>query len=327
MGTVRKRKSGRWQAIIRRKGHPSISQTFATKAAALQFIRVSETDLDRGIAPDDGSGNVLLKDLFDRYEREVTMHKKGAAIEKIRLKALSTEFGALSAKDLTAEHVSGYALRRLENVKSDTVRRDLVVLSGVIETARVIWGKPLLENVVQRAVNALTRTRTMKKPQRRIRRISDEELSALYVELSDTMRAIVVIALETAMRRGEIARAKWSDINGNTLTIHEDKSGNLTSTIPLSTLAMLTFSAVERLDDDSVFHMESGSISQAFKRACTRAKIKDLRFHDLRHEATSRLFEKGLSIEEVAAITRHSDWKSLKIYTHPSVSKIAKKLS
>jgi len=142
----------------------------------------------------------------------------------------------------------------------------------------------------------------------------------LYAELSETMCDLVAFAIETAMRRGEIARTAGCQRVEDGLLIADDKTGK-TTVVPLSTRAH------EILDKyPEGFGRRPDSITQAFNRARDRAKIEDLRFHDLRHEAASRLFEKGLTIEEVSAITRHSDWRSLKRYTHPSKALIAKKL-
>src|SRR3546814_8975561 len=67
---------------------------------------------------------------------------------------------------------------------------------------------------------------------------------------------------------------------------------------------------------DRIFPYNPRSVGTAFRRACRALKIENLHFHDLRHEATSRLFEAGLRIEQVALVTGHRDWKMLKRYTH-----------
>jgi integrase len=99
-------------------------------------------------------------------------------------------------------------------------------------------------------------------------------------------------------------------------------------TVPLSTLAIATLNGLPRRIDGRVFGLKAESMSQAFERACEerRANIQDLRFHDLRHEATSRLFERGLNVMEVAAITGHKTLDMLKRYTHLRAEDLAKKL-
>lgn len=323
MAHLRKLDSGRWQVSIRRRGH-SLSKTFKTKAMADSWARDREQEIERGelFSP----VSMTVKELLEKYEREVTEHKKGRAQESARIELLTDALGKYSLGELSPEIVSTWAKGRLLTVGSDTVRRDLAVLSAAIHTAKVLWGVPLKDNPAQISVQSLTKSRTMKRPQRRVRRISDEELERLLWALQEPMCILVCFALETAMRRGEIARMRWEHVSGSTVLIEDDKTGKTTK-IPLSSRAIKLLGIVKGDEEEGpVFNMRPDSITQAFDRACERAGIRDLRFHDLRHEATSRLFEMGLSIEEVASITRHSDWRSLKIYTHPSHTLIAKKL-
>ncbi len=129
------------------------------------------------------------------------------------------------------------------------------------------------------------------------------------------------------MRRGEIAAMKWEhvDLKTRTLTIPETKTGE-PRRIPLSSRAVAVLKSLPRRIDGYVFGMRKDSITQAFDRACKRAGIEDLRYHDLRHEATSRLFERGLNPMEVAAITGHKTLQMLKRYTHLRAEDLVAKL-
>lgn len=323
MAYVRKLPSGRWQVSIRKKGVMPISKTFRTKAAAESWAKERESEIDRdGVVTD---SDMSLSDLLDKYEREVTEKKKGKGQESSRIKLLKASLGAYRVTSLSAGDVARFASERLKKHSSDTVRRDVAVLSAALETALVLRWVPLRANSAREAVKTLTRSRSLKSPNRRVRRISDEELEKILWELKPPMCTLVCFALETAMRRGELAKMKWEHIKGKSLLIPDDKTGK-SATIPLSSAADKLLAGIKGEGKGSVFGLRPDSITQAFDRACERAGVKDLRVHDLRHEATSRLFERGLTIEEVATITRHSDWRSLKIYTHPSHSHILSKL-
>jgi integrase len=128
---------------------------------------------------------------------------------------------------------------------------------------------------------------------------------------------LVSFAIETGMRRGEIASMHWEHINwsSQTLSIPITKT-EIPRTIPLSHKAIATLRSLPRRIDGLVWGVRPDSITQAFERACKREGIEDLRFHDLRHEATSRFFEKGLNVMEVSSITGHQDLRMLKRYTH-----------
>ena len=166
----------------------------------------------------------------------------------------------------------------------------------------------------------LAKTARPKIPQGRTRRLQDGE----EVRLLEAAKAyggeiglIITWAIETAMRRGEIAAMRWEhlDKKARVLLIPETKTGT-PRRVPLSSKALQVLDTLPRQIDGSVWSMRADSISQAFERVCKTAGIEGLTFHDLRHEATSRLFEKGLNPMEVAAITGHKTLQMLKRYTH-----------
>jgi len=128
---------------------------------------------------------------------------------------------------------------------------------------------------------------------------------------------IIEFALETAMRRGELVDMRWTHVDLAKRILHVPVTKTETPRyIPLSTKAAEILRGLPRRIDGRVFGVRPQSITQAFERACSRAKIVNLTFHDLRHEATSRLFERGLNPMQVAAITGHKTLQMLKRYTH-----------
>ncbi|AWP23171.1 hypothetical protein C4901_07385 [Acidiferrobacter sp. SPIII_3] len=124
-------------------------------------------------------------------------------------------------------------------------------------------------------------------------------------------------AIETAMRRGETVAMRWEhwDRKARVFLLTETKNGTARR-VPLSTAAIAVLEGLPKQLDGRVFGVHSASISRAFAATCKAAGIEGLTFHDLRHEATSRLFEKGLNPMEVAAITGHKTLQMLKRYTH-----------
>ena len=134
------------------------------------------------------------------------------------------------------------------------------------------------------------------------------------------MRLIIEFAIETGMRRGEILNIKVKDIKGQTLLIPQTKNGH-PRTIPLTKRALYILKNIEL-----PFHMSPNAVRLAWERLKKKGNIKDLHFHDLRHEAISRFFEKGLSIPEVALISGHKDVRMLFRYTHLKAEDITRKL-
>lgn len=188
-------------------------------------------------------------------------------------------------------------------------------------------------------------------PAARDRRLVDDEeqrlLDACANAQTSWLLPVVIVAIETAMRAGEILETwkylndaegnkvktkvsnglQWSDVDLKKRTAHLPKTKNGEArTVPLSSRAVATLEALPRNLDGRVFGVTYEGIHQSYVRACRRAAIKDLRFHDLRHEATSRLFEKGLNPMQVAAITGHKTLQMLKRYTHLGAEDLAKLL-
>ena len=182
---------------------------------------------------------------------------------------------------------------------------------------------------------ALKRLGLVGKGNERDRRPTDDELTKLIAHFDGNPRQIIPMgriikfAVATAMRQEEICRVTWSDLNTRTkmLTIRDrkdprEKKGN-DQRIPLldvsgfDALALIEEQrAIRGNEDDRIFPYHHKSAGTAFTRACHDLGIEDLHFHDLRHEGTSRLFEAGFAIEQVALVTGHKDWKMLRRYTH-----------
>lgn len=319
MATYRRLPSGRWNVQVRRRGHPGFSKTFRTKAAAERWATETENQMERGTFRDLTSAQeTTVEDLLDRYEREVTPRKRTQDKERSRLSILVQALGRYTLANLTAEAVIAWADGRLEHVSSDTVRKELNLLAHAIDTGVTVWRIHLHENPATTARKALTGTRTLKAGISRDRRLQPGEFRRLLKASQASHRALWIWFIESAMRRGEVAGMKREHRHGEYLRIPHTKTGR-PRTIPMSRHMV-------RVWRELPLGLRPDSISQAFDRDCARAGIEGLRLHDLRHEATSRLFEKGLEIQEVAAITGHTDWKSLKRYTHPTHQAISRKL-
>jgi integrase len=233
----------------------------------------------------------------------------------------------LSLSGLTREALATFRDDRLKLVSSETVRQYLVILRQVLETARKEWGVPIIGNPldnIKRPAGAKARTR----------RLQPTEFDRLRQALSQVRNSLVgdVIrfALETGMRRGELLQGQWVDVDwdARTLTIHMTKNGD-PRTIPLSPAALTVLHALwaQRPNDAAIFPISANAVKLAWRRLCASAGIKNLRFHDLRHEAVSRFFELGLSVPEVQLISGHKDVRMLFRYTHLRASDVARKMA
>jgi integrase len=227
---------------------------------------------------------------------------------------------------LTPDAFAGYRDLRLETVRPGTINRELGLIQHIFEVARTDWGIPV--------TNPIKGIRKPKADRARERRLSGDELEQLLEALkrcrNPLLGAVVRFAIATGMRRGEILNARWKDLNWElgTLRIPVTKT-DVPRTIPLSFEAkqVLVELAIVWQGQDRIFPTTAQAVNLAWKRLTKRAKIVDLHFHDLRHEAISRFFERGLSIPEVALISGHKDPRMLFRYTHLKAEDVARKLN
>jgi len=324
MATFRKR-SGSWQALVKKKGFGQIARTFDTKGEAEAWAKVIEAEMVRGVyLSQKEAESTTLAEALDRYDREISSSKKGHLQEKKRIRTWKSH--PLAKRFLATIQGKDIATYRDERIRSgsaaNTVRLDLAIISHLFEIARKEWGMEGLKNPVKSI-------RLPSPPAGRDRRLQPGELEKLLEYLSDEMNQVVRFALETAMRRGELAGMTWDmvDLKKRTVTLPDTKNGQK-RIVPLSSVAVAILK--ERLNtrriDGEVWNIGLDAISQDFAKACQKAGISGLHFHDLRHEATSRLFEKGFDTMEVSTITGHKTLQMLKRYTHLRAEDLAERM-
>jgi len=315
MATIEKRGDAQWRAKVRKKGFPTLTKTFAKKAIAERWARDVESSMDKGITIDHREADqTTLTDLLDRYEREVLPTKKSQTSVKFQIKIIKKMIGNHSLSRLNSSIIAKFRDDRSKDVTGETTRKDLLLIRRVIHAAIVDWGIQLPNG---NPVISIRLPRPSKARDRRLETGEEKKLLKAAKEYGGNIYNVIVFAIETAMRRGEIMNMKWCDINfdKNTLYIDETKTDS-PRTIPLSKVAMEVLRKEVRNIDGFIWNIQPDSITKAFKLICNKVEIENLRFHDLRHEATSRFFEKGFNIMEVSSITGHKDLKMLKRYTH-----------
>ncbi|PHP65885.1 integrase [Zhengella mangrovi] len=319
MATIR-RLRGRWQAQVRRRGMKPRAKSFDTKTEAERWARDLESQADRfGAAPDTRIlESTTVKQLLLRYRDEVTPSKRGAEQERQRLNWLChQDLAHRTLIGISPSDIASYRDERLAVVSPATVTREIAILSHVLEVAIRDWGYPL-------ASNAVKRVRRPKVANARNRRLvgneEDRLLDGCDAGQIPWLRALVVVAIETGMRRGELLALRWADIDlsARTATLRTSKNGTGRE-IPLSMRAFEVISGLARDGQDReqpLFPTTAGALEQTWRRLCARVDVVGLRFHDLRHEAVSRLFERGLNVVEVASISGHKELRMLGRYTH-----------
>lgn len=320
MATFRRLPSNKWHAVIRRKGEQPIAKSFLNKLDAEKWARNIETQLDQGnYKPISELNNITVGEAIDRYAREVTPLKKGADQEFRRLRYLKSIFGQLAIHELKSKHLAAHRDKRLKSgVSGQTIIHELNIISRVFNVARTEWGY-----TVENPVSMIAKP---KKSSGRTRRLEAGEYEKLLQTMPSQLRSAVDFAIETAMRRSELLSLRWQDVNftERTALLRTTKTGG-SRLVPLSSKAL---EILNELPESSVnvFTLTPSGLSHGFKRAAVKAGIQNICLHDLRHEGTSRLFEKGLNTMETSLVTGHKTLSCLKRYTHLRAADLAQKL-
>lgn len=326
MASFRQRNK-KWQARVTCKGFPDEVKTFDSKVDAQRWAREIESSMDVGTYVNKSLADELkLFDVLERYKLEVSPTKRGAKREAEGIAFMQRRKMALfSMSKLSPSVIAAYRDERLRTVSPGTIIRELCILSGVINHARKEWSLPIS--------NPCEMVRKPAPPRGRDRLLSTDEEIRLLDELKPTgrrspwMSPLVSLALETAMRRGELLSLTWVniDLDRQTAFLPMTKNGSV-RTVPLSKNAIAILRSIPIHANDRVFQLSEMGMEAAFRKACKRASISNLHFHDLRHTATSRLAEKLPNVIELAAVTGHQTIQMLKRYYHPQAEALAKKL-
>lgn len=323
MGCVRRRGT-KWNAQVRIAGWRSFTKTFEKKSNALDWCRETETAIRSApLNTSKFSPNLKFKDLIGEYRDKVTPTHKGHQSETYRLNRFAISWiGRVKVAYLTPRHFEQYRNDRLEIVKQCTVRGELTLMKRVLDYGIRILGVGLTDNPIKFIELPSTYTpRT-----RRLENDEFERLLTIALEQKNSFIApIIVFAIETGMRRSEILKMRWSDIDeiNRTAKLRNTKNGD-DRIVPLTRNAFEVLQNLEK-NEAVVFPITANCLQLAWRRVKKNADIDDLRFHDLRHEAISRFFEHGLTVPEVALISGHKDIRQLFKYTHLMPQKISSK--
>lgn len=319
-----------WRAQIRKKGFPAETRTFETKAKAKAWADKVEADM---VARKYQDVRILadktLGDLIDKYNKEIGANKPWGKSKKATIEQIKTGLGDVRLPDLTTDRVVDYCNNMLARKTGGvTIAIHLTYLKTILTVAKSVWILPVDVNVTTEARTRLKYAGINFKSKERTRRPTKEEIEKIcnYFKSKDRqivpMPDIIPFAIDTAMRLDEIMRLRWDDLNEKDKTIiirdrkHPSiKAGNHQE-VPLLGQSLAIIKRQPKIKDKPlIFPYNGKTISSIFPRACAALGIEDLHFHDLRHEGVSRLFEAGYSIEQVALVSGHRDWKMLARYT------------
>lgn len=321
MATIRNR-NGRWHVQVRRSGTKSVNRTFTLKSDALLWAREQERaiELDGYEKPNKELLDDTLSDLLDRYEKEIACNKKSYPVERYYFDLIRRQpFAGLTLKNIQASDIQNWIYERNKTHQPASTVRVAGIIERVINIAIKNWDYPLAHNPMRKVMKPASTA----KP---ILRLSPNTLQKLRSP-SSKIGWIVLFALETGIRRSEIANLKWSDINLTEQLVYVSKTKNgYARHVPLSSRSIEAIQHMN-VNNEYVFGMSSNAIRLAWQRLKNLQQIDGVRFHDLRHEAISRMFERGLTMAEVAMLSGHRTVSQLFRYAHADIQKVREKLA
>lgn len=296
------------------------AQIWRDRVKANQELDVEKKDISKSRMTQREAKSFTLKQALERYEKEITPLKKGAAVELTRInKTKKTSLASKSIYLFTPDD----ALALMDEIggSDNNKRKYASLISHLYKTARQQWRME-----VHNPVAGEIKLPSNGKP--RDRRLEGNEAALLLENLTGEAKAIFELAIETGMRRGEMLSLEWRNVDlKKTVAILSDTKNGETRAVPLSSTAIRVLKSLQRgIGGGKVFTITQSQLRDAWEAARTAAGIPDIRLHDLRHEAASRLFEKGLNVMEAASVTGHKTLSMLKRYTHLNPTDIAKKL-
>ncbi len=334
MATIRKRtrQDGKvsYQAIIRLQGHPPASASFPNKTSAKKWAQRTELEIrENRYSKHSEASKHLMSELIDRYIKHVLPQKRDAKNQERQLKVWKEKLGDKKISDVTSavvvqvrDELAAERIRGTGPRSGATINRFLAILSHVFTIAVRDW-----QWSDDNPVKGVSR---LKEAPGRVRYLSDDERVALLnatEEISPILHCIVVLALSTGARRGEIMGLRWKDVDlkAGRAILHETKNSERRA-LALTSLALELLrqhAKVRQFDSDLVFpDPRDGSkpwpLESRWRKALKMAEIEDFRFHDLRHSAASYLAMNGATTAEIAAVLGHKTLQMVKRYAHLS---------
>ncbi|UTV80131.1 site-specific integrase [Acidithiobacillus sp. YTS05] len=315
-----------WRAQVRRTGYPTLNATFDTKEDAALWAAKKEKEIAEH-APERITQRIKAREFtfrqaLERYASQVLPSKspKTQKVETTFIRnLLASEFASLALVDIGGARLSAQVQQWQEQKSwgANTIRLHLAVVSHLFNIARKEWDMPALVNPVE----LIRKPRLPRGRERRLVGDEEERLLATCEATNPELAEIVRFAIETAMRQGEILDLTWNniDLRAHTAFLEDTKNGE-SRIVPLSMVAQecLERQRVRNPGSGRVWTYTADGLRASYFKAVRKAGIVGLTFHDLRHEATSRLCERGLPIMTVQAITGHKSTQMLKRYTHIS---------
>lgn len=317
MAVIQKRGEN-YRVLIRKKGQAPISKTFKLKAVAERWARETEVALDAGKFQPKVE-DATLGDTIDKYfERMRQIGKDIGPNKTSTLNIIKREIGDKTLAQLTTDTLVGYISDK-KDIAPSTRHQYIIFLRTALKTAEALWDAKVDFTSYEKAVRFLRTHGLIGESNQRDVRVTDEQIRTILEEVNSSvpMDDVIWFQVYSAFRIGETCRLRWDDIDEakKTILIRQRKHPRKKYD-EVSPLLGKAWDIVQRQPKrgEFIFPYKPDTIKASWERAMERLGLEDIRVHDLRHEAISRLIEQGYSIAEVQLCSGHKDLKSFQRY-------------
>ncbi len=314
-----------WYISYMFKGERIRESISKLKSEAEAALAARKSDILRGRFKFQKTKKIRFKDYADEYlDSAKTIKKRSWPRDEASLKNLKSHFGEMFLSDISYKEIEAYKKKRIETVritkkgekkpKPATINRELACLKTLFNEA--IRSDMVAENPVREVKSFQEQKKDLRIPKK-------DELDRLAKNSCSHLKDILVVALNTGMRRDEILNLRWNDVDfiDDFMFIKETKSG-VPRKVPMNDMVRSTLKKIERGNDFIFYNPKTNTrfkdIKTAFNAACRRANIVDLTFHDLRHVAATNMVMGGVDLVTVKEILGHASIVTTLRYAHPT---------
>lgn len=338
MASITQYRGKTWRVIIRRVGFPVQSKTFERKKDAELWAATTEAKL--GVSQYDKlqlkqATVTTVHDTFKRYLDEVGKGMKGInAVNILERLMRDAAFMRIRLDRVTANDIRDWRDDRVTEIKPASVHREMNTISAVFTHSIKEWSAPLQAN----PCHAVSRFKGADKPRDKVWAQKDIEAFLKAASWKEGVHPVtgrdyvgwaLLLAVETAMRMGELCRPTVADFHPDLKYVHlsDTKNGSVRN-VPLSikALKIITFLCEGKRPQDKIIPINANTLGEYMLDVRKACGLVHLRGHDARHTAATAMSKKLPNVLELAAVTGHRSLKSLQRYFHPTPADLAGKL-
>ena len=313
---VKRRSDFAYRVLIRQAGMKPVTKTFNTKRSAVQFVNSIESDRNKLLAYTQSKSQTVFSIIIDEY---LNKEYKGSRLndERVKLNFWIEALGDKPIIDITTIDINEALCTLPSQFKNATINRYVAAISVVFSYSYKEYGLH---------VNPVSKIPSLPENNERTRFLSEAERTSLFKACRaskwDKLYLIVLLAITTGARKGEITKLRWNDIDFDRRTAYVATTKNgQPKVLPLTDSVIRELQLFDTKDSSLIFASRikcevAYCFTKPWKKALEDAEIKDFRFHDLRHSCASYLAQSGASLLEIADVLGHKQISVTKRYAH-----------